>query len=98
MRISDWSSDVCSSDLSAITVRDGVITELRLAKDSLYANLTSLCRGARTAAIWEVSRCTRSIGALRRNTGSYKTMTAPDLLGRSFDATGTTVANTRKYF
>src|SRR3546814_7486513 len=78
MRISDWSSDVCSSDLSAITVRDGVITELRLAKDSLYANLTSLCRGARTAAIWEVSRCTRSIGALRRNTGSYKTMTAPD--------------------
>src|SRR3546814_11949530 len=40
MRISDWSSDVCSSDLSAPLVR-----ELRRAADA-GARMVSLCSGA----------------------------------------------------
>src|SRR3546814_693947 len=36
MRISDWSSDVCSSDLGKILVRGGPVTEGPLAAGSFY--------------------------------------------------------------
>src|SRR3546814_7622143 len=42
MRISDWSSDVCSSDLAALTDINNALTELRTNASTLGSNNTIL--------------------------------------------------------
>src|SRR3546814_17088845 len=52
MRISDWSSDVCSSDLVKVVVDDGAYPAL----DDLAADLATAHRAARHVAVHCVTR------------------------------------------
>src|SRR3546814_4082158 len=52
MRISDWSSDVCSSDLVKVVVDDGAYPAL----DDLAADLATAHRAARPVAVHCVTR------------------------------------------
>src|SRR3546814_10542580 len=52
MRISDWSSDVCSSDLVASVAPDGLRTELLDVLAQRCRRISLACTQARFGAVW----------------------------------------------
>src|SRR3546814_11096066 len=70
MRISDWSSDVCSSDLVRYTARGGILLGVRRAGDALRIEVHDTGPGiepAQQAAIFEEFR--RGAGAAGQGLG-----------------------------
>src|SRR3546814_17975649 len=71
MRISDWSSDVCSSDLVAVRKVDRTITEVAAAHGGRYSIDNHLSHDP-TATERFAEAHVRRLGAIRRKTGAVE--------------------------
>src|SRR3546814_16214991 len=74
MRISDWSSDVCSSDLAVISHRSGetedtTIADIAVATTATQIKTGSLCRSDRVAKDNHQLRIEQALGADARYAG-----------------------------
>src|SRR3546814_3939096 len=98
MRISDWSSDVCSSDLAAVagtpftisaeTTNGGTVDDQTITLTETQENVAAVTEVLATGSI-DVTGGTASIGV---NTVASITVDGVDILGSAVDWTGSNSA------
>src|SRR3546814_5235268 len=75
MRISDWSSDVCSSDLLAVIPYDSEEEALEIANNSIYG-LSAQVAAATNEEAYEFAKKIRT-GTVSINNGTWMAMDVP---------------------